>query len=150
MSREHGPRVKYVIWVWPRWTTNGQPFKKNAQINSQPLARTPHKTLIPTADFRNLRLAILKPQPRAKPDGRGEGNEAKAAHQEEFPALCSCHDLFDTPEYLRCETHIEREAGYPYIAWFQGVPRKPRVRRESRMTPPRAFVVIGSKTSRNR
>ena len=27
-----------------------------------------------------------KPQPRAKPDGRGEGNEAQAAHQEDMPA----------------------------------------------------------------
>ena len=26
-----------------------------------------------------------KPQPRAKPDGRGEGNEAQAAHQEDMP-----------------------------------------------------------------
>ena len=28
-----------------------------------------------------------KPQPREKPDGRGEGDEAQAAHQEEFSAL---------------------------------------------------------------
>ena len=33
----------------------------------------------------NCRAARWKPQPRAKPDGRGEGNEAQAAHQEDTP-----------------------------------------------------------------
>ena len=31
------------------------------------------------------KLALWKPQPRAEPDGRGEGNEAQAAHQEDMP-----------------------------------------------------------------
>ena len=30
-------------------------------------------------------VELWKPQPRAKPDGRGEGNEAQAAHQEGMP-----------------------------------------------------------------
>ena len=47
-----------------------------------------------------------QPQPRAKPDGRGEGNEAQATHQEELSALFIIHDMFDTPECPRCRFDI--------------------------------------------
>ena len=56
-----------------------------------------------------------KPQPRAEPTGRGEGNETQAAHQEELSALWLCHSIFDTPSCARCKVRIGREAGYRCI-----------------------------------
>ena len=65
-----------------------------------------------------------QPQPRAKPDGRGEGNEAQATHQEELSALFIVHDMFWTPKCPRCKYNIEREAAY----WCMGCVKEFHVR----------------------
>ena len=61
-----------------------------------------------------------QPQPRAEPDGRVEGNEAQAAHQEELSALWLCHDLFDTPKCACCKVHIKCESGYRCVCCLKG------------------------------
>ena len=50
---------------------------------------------------------IWQPQPRAEPDGRGEGNGAQAAHQEDMPV--------DSPRTVNFPPSVGQNYGYEHI-----------------------------------